>query len=422
MKWLDSAWWHGMETLIGLECPLDPAGQYRVLRLQKDQHRIKVRDAQELHGMDAAQAYLTQHPSAPIVLLLSGDFVMERMLAAETKEHPVSAVLGVAVEDAAQFDWMQFPGAKGQTMVALIRKDALEACAARFPTHQSRIITAVFSPAVCAVLAAQVAGDGDAPHLLLDIAGRQYALLAGQLTTAAALQRENYTELDERALCLSLQIADGFAYAYASLIYTWQQAAQQVREMPIAQRWVDYQAESRLKQIAVMAAIGLAIWFAGLFSFRIQGERKKSELETQYSQNLPVLNALQRLDTRIAAMEDLRTRLGSQTLKPTQVARHLDQLAQRVPGEIQLLEIISGPDEEDYKRQGVREPQDQQLLLRGESVQSAPISVFSDALAHWQAVSDFTVVRSEMNFQSNRYEFVFMMNLDVAVLEEEPQN
>ncbi len=415
MKWLDSAWWKGMETLIGVECPMNVEGEYRLLRMRKDQHRIKLLQASSYQGIDSTLAALDKFPKLPIILAMAGDFVMERMLSAESAQNPVSSVLGVSVEDADEFEWMRFPGTDGGSFVALIRKDALRICADRFGRHRAKIVTAVFSRAVCYYLLPEIIPNFFTSNVLVHSGAQEYPLKDGKFTTLQELQRSTYITISdlEASVAGSNQASfePGYSYVHASLLHVWLQAAQQITAVPFREQWVDYQSVSKLRQAATVSAIALAAWFFCLFSLRIQGERKKAELEFEYSQNLPVLNAIQQLDEKIEARELVGKRLGSQTLKPTKVSYFLDRIALKVPAEVGLLEAVVGPEEIDFKRQGMREVQQQEVLLRGESETSAPIAQFSEGVQQIEGVENLTVFKSEMNFQSGKYEFVFLLDL-----------
>jgi hypothetical protein len=428
MKWLDAAWWKGLETLIGLECPADPEGEYRLLRLRKDQHRIHLVHHQTVQGSSNLMAALEKMPKLPIVLALSGEFVMERLLPADAAANPVSAVLGVSVEDATEFDWMVFPASEGRSWVALIRKDALQSYAERLGPHQPRVVAAVFSRAVGMYVLPQVSADFMEANLVLNMGEQEFPFKNGSLATREDLLRTNFTILDEPAVCAALQIPDQNAFLYASLMFAWLQSTRKDASMPLGDRWKEYQAVSQHKQIAVMAALVMGIWFVGLFSIRMQGEQRKAALEEAYSQNLPVLNAIQRLDEKIAAREVLGSKLGSQTLKPSRTSYYLDRIAALVPEEVKLNEMIIGPEEEDQKRQGIREPGNADIVLRGESTRSAPIAAFSEALQSLHAPKGndsestgekirLTVAKSEMNFQSRNYEFVFLLQLTPSTQE-----
>lgn len=422
MKWLDPAWWKGLENLIGIQCPTDPEGAYRILRLRKDQHRIKVLQAQTLTGCTALIHALDHLPKHPIVIALSGEFIMERILPPDAAAHPVSAVLGVSVEDAGEFEWTTLPAAQDSVYVALIRTDALRAYAGRFGQHSSRVIAASYTQALTLYLLPQVGDHLLQSHICLKLDGCDYLLQEGTLATQQDTAHATFTTLEEATICTALEIPHHYAYLYAALLYTWIQSTtpNPSAESPLF-HFQAHQRTSLLKNIAIVAAMGLGLWFAGLFSLRVQGERRKAALEEQYSQNLPVLNAIQGLDEKIAAREQLGDKLGSQTLKPSRASYYLDRIAARVPPEVKLMEIIIGPEEEDQKRQGIRDLRPQDILLRGESIHSAPIAIFSDALQRLEETAILTVAKSEMNFQSQRYEFVFLIHLQATAQQAPPR-
>lgn len=410
MKWLDPAWWHGLETLIGLECPTDPEGTYRILRLRKDQQRIKRLDAVEIMGLDQMLAAIARYPKLPIVLVPNGFMVMERLLPADATADPVVAVLGVGVGDSSEFEVMRFPADAHRTWTALMRKDALAACRQRLGTHQQRVVTAVFSPAVGMYLLPQAVPALMEKNVVMCLAGKEYHFKQGLLCGESEHASHGFEQVYATAIAQATETDAAFSWLYASLLYAWLQSSAHVADLPMATQWRDYRATSRLRQMATMAALGLFIWFACLFSLRIQGERRKAELESQYSQNLPVLNAIHQLDEKIAAREDLGHRLGSQTLKPSRASFYLDRIAAVMPPTIHLLEIVVGPVEEDFKRQGMRDMQQKEVILRGESAHSAPIAQFSEALQAVDGLHNIVVERSEMNFQTGLYEFIFLAN------------
>ncbi len=410
MKWLDPAWWHGMETLVGLQCPADPEGDYRILRLRKDQERIHLVAAITCTGQQAMHTALGTLAKLPIVLVLADTMVMERILPADAAANPVFAVLGVGVGDTTEFEVMRFPADGGRISAALIRKETIEAYCERLGPHKARVLTAIYSPAVCMFVLPQVLPDFLGQNVTLEIHGKTLAFKKGLLCPIEDFAPQRFTPLTAHDLGKASATTADDALLYASLLYAWLQAAAQASDMPMAPQWRDYQAISRLRQIAIVASLALFVGFACLASLRIQGERRKAALEYQYSQNLPVLNAIQQLDEKIAAREDLGNRLGSQTLKPSRASYFLDRIAAAMPSEMHLLEAIIGPDEEDFKRQGIRELQAKEIILRGECAKSAPIAQYSEALQRIPGIGNLVVHRSEINFQTGLYEFIFLAN------------
>lgn len=419
MKWLDTAWWKGLETMIGLLCPVEPEGQYQILRIRKDQHRIKVEESQTLEGLENTLAYLAKYEKLPIVLVLAADFVMERLLPQDAAADPVSAVLGVSVEESDDFEMLRFPGNENSFLAALIRKDTIESNLVLLGPHRDRVITAIFSPAVCSILMPTVESSFFESNTVIYLGEKVYHFKEGRFAEKNALNSTNFKEYDAASIGAALKIQTEFVYLYGSILYVWLQAENPKASPPLSKPWNAYLQTSLLKQIAVSSALLLGIWFVGLFSFRMQAERQKAELESQYSQNLPVLNAIQQLDEKISAREDLGTQLSAQTLKPSKASFFLDQIAFHVPQAVRLLEITYGPEEEDFKRQGLEGDEDLEIIIRGESPKSAPIAAFSEAIERLPSIKTLQVKKSEMNFQSNMYEFIFL--LDLASSEREGQ-
>lgn len=411
MKWLDTAWWKGLETIIGLECPVEADGYYRVLRIQKDQHRIKIQAQQILNSVDEALSYLEKFEKLPIVLVLAPDFVMERLLPQDAGADLVSAVLGVSVEDRDDFEILRFPGIDNSYLTALIRKDSIESNLEKLGTHRQRVITAIFSPAVCSIAMPAVQKDFVANNVVINLREKQYAFIEGRFAEKSALRHLNFSEHDENTIGTALQIPADFVYLYSSMLYVWLHARNSKASLPLQKVWNTYLETSLLKQIAVTSALILGVWFLCLFSFRIQAEREKAELEAQYSQNLPVLNAIRQLDEKIAAREDLGNQLSAQTLKPSKAAFFLDQIAFQVPKEVRLLSMTVAPEEEDFKRQGLDDDPNIGIIVRGESPKSAPIASFSEALELIPSIKTLSVKKSELNFQSNMYEFIFLLDI-----------
>jgi hypothetical protein len=417
MKWLDPAWWHGMETLVGLQCPADPEGDYNILRLRKDQERIHIEASVAYAGQAAMCAALDRLAKLPIVLVLADTMVMERILPADAAANPVFAVLGVGVGDTSEFEVMRFPAEGGRISAALIRKETIETYCERLGPHKARVVTAIYSPAVCMYVLPQALPDFLERNVTLEIHGKTLAFKQGLLCPIDELAAQRFIPLTAQDLGAATATQPSDALLYASLLYAWLQSAARASEMPMATQWRDYQAISRLRQMAVVASLALFVGFACLASLRIQGERRKAELESQYSQNLPVLNAIQQLDEKIAAREDLGNRLGSQTLKPSRASYYLDRIAAVMPPEMHLLEAIIGPDEEDFKRQGIREVQAKEIILRGECLKSAPIAQYSEALQNIPGIGSLVVQRSEINFQTGLYEFIFLANFTTTNLD-----
>jgi hypothetical protein len=335
---------------------------------------------------------------------------MERILPADAAANPVFAVLGVGVGDTTEFEVMRFPAEGGRLSAALIRKETIAAYSERLGHHKARVLTAIYSPAVCMFVLPQVIPDLLERNVTLEIHGKTLAFKKGLLCPIEELAALSFVPLTAQDLAQAVATTASDVLLYASLLYAWLQATARASDMPLATQWRDYQAISRLRQIAIVASLALFVGFACLASLRIQGERRKADLEYQYSQNLPVLNAIQQLDEKIAAREDLGNRLGSQTLKPSRASYYLDRIAAAMPSEMHLLEAIIGPDEEDFKRQGIREMQAKEIILRGECAKSAPIAQYSEALQNIDGIGNLVVQRSEINFQTGLYEFIFLAN------------
>lgn len=427
MKWLDSAWWRGLETVIGLDCPTGGDGAYRLLRVQKDQHRIKILETKEIPNSEALLSELDRFAKEPIVLILTREFVMERILPPDQAKNPVAAMLGAAADDQAQFEGNIIPADSGSSLVALIRSDTIQSHLDRLAHHASRVIRAVCTKALGLYLMPQADPNFFEGTSVMQIDGNCYEFRSGQLVRISS-QFAGSEVIREAELCKAHQVPEGFAIGYAAILQTWvlgasnslKNAKQEISLPPHAlkDRWQSHLTTSMLKNVAVASAIAMGIWFIALASLRIQGERRLHELEEQYAQNLPVLNAIQGLDEKIADREELGKKFGNQTLKPSRASFYLDRIAARCPSEIRLKETIVGPNEQDRKQMTLPDDLASDMIIAGESNLSAPISQFSDSLQNWLLEQEGTqptkaslaVVRSEIDFQSGLYQFIFSIS------------
>lgn len=411
MKWLDGMWWQGLQRVIALECPEESGGSYRVLVLKKDQNKVEVESYQQYSSISATLDFLHGLPNLPIVLCQFGDFAFERILPPELADNPVSAVLGVSVEESDDFRLMEFAAHDAHLLVSLIRKDKLAEWMAPFEKVRERVIEVCFSPAILFYLLPQIKADFFSTNTELAVGEKRYLLRDGFPAEPEAMLDRDYDRLSIGDVAIKLGVPDAYALLYAAVVYTWMRPREATPADPVAERFKEFTTIGLLKNIAVMAAIFVGLWAVSLMSLRIQGETKKEELEYTYQQNIPVLNAIGNLDEKISARESLRVQLGTQTLKATRASWYYDRLASIVPTDIRLREVIYRPEEDDFKRVGLREPEDYEFIVRGECAVSGPVADLSTLLEQQSWIARLNPLRSEMSLQSGLYEFVFLLKL-----------
>lgn len=408
MKWLDPAWWIGLEQLIALQCPSSANGNYGVLILAKDQNRISVKHAAAHQTISEVDALLKAHSKTPIVLVLENEFVMEALILPDQLSDPVSGVLGVKIEDPSEFQYMEFTADGGGKLVAVIRTTTVEAALAPVQGFEERVISTVFSLAVVAESLGAISGKHFSDAMLVECESRKYLLRNGLFSHQEDAIGRNPETVSLKTVGETLALPVNAVYPYAALLHVWERSMH-TAHIPLETRFRAYLQVSRLRQLAVAGSFVLAIWFLGLFFMRLQLENRKSQLEDAYAHNLPVLDAIDRLDEKIALRERLNEELGNQTLRASVVSFYLDRIATVLPSEVNLCEIVVSPREEDFKRNGITDSSDCDIIIRGESGRSAPLTSFSRSVDDLPWVQKLEIAKSELDIQGDQYQFVFLI-------------
>lgn len=412
MKWLDGNWWNGMATVMALQVPEDDSGLFRLLLLQKDQNKVNVLESESSEELKGLETILEKHPKVPIVLCLFGGFAMEKSLPEELSYDPVAGVLGVSVEGEDDFGQMAFPMKGGGSHFALMRREKAEEMVASLGDFQNRVVEVIFSRAVWGSFWPMVKPELLEGNLELRLGEDRFLYTEGELALPEALLGQDFSSLersDFTEVC-----PEPYLDLYAACVFLWLNGEGDGKS-PFGDVYQNHRKTSLLKNLVVAAAIVVGLWTVALFSLRIQGERQKAELEYTYSLNLPVIKTLGDLDDKIEARQALQSKLGNNVLRPTRMSFYFDRLAAIVPVELGLTLLVAGPEEEDFKLAGMRDEMNWDMIVKGESAESGPVSSFSNLVEQQEWINELRVHRSEINFQTGAYEFVFLIRLEENV-------
>lgn len=399
--------------MIAVECP-DPSTQedsdavFRTLILQKDQQKIKVKEANTLHGLEACRDFLAKHPKIPVLLCLWNGFVAEGMIDEDQVNDPIGAVMGIQVDSESEFAIEMLPAAGERWYTALIRNNQIEEQVAAFADAKDRIAGVCISRAIWMYALPSLLEAGHAEHLELILANGSIFLKSGLLAEEEDLRGENYQRLTPEELAPAAGVQPAFLDLYAASLWMWSKPEAEA-SAPYFQKGKEFTQVSLLKNMVVVGAVLLGVWAFSLLSLRIRGEQRKAELEATYSMNLPVLDALSQLDEKISQREALQVKLKTNTLAATRASFYLDRLAALTPPQIKLRLLSYGPGEDDIKRAGAQNMGDWDLIVQGASATSAPVADFNTQLEAQNWVQQLKVLASGYDFQSDQYRFTFLI-------------
>ena len=411
MKWLDKAWWKGLEKVAALEWDGAEDSVCRMVILKKDEHRIKLVSSRSFDNVAAAMGYLEKQGQLAVVLCAWGGGVLERGVAKAQLGEAAQVILGT--QHGGDFYCMGFWGAGDGAWVAMARKEKVDGMLGRMGKLGDRVVDVVLSRLVVMEFVLRLEGALGVGGVQIVEGPRQYWLREGQYADAGQMSGLGYVVTEVAVLEEEAGITRGDGVLWGAVLHVWNRmGGGGLSEGPVEGVRRRFLQIASMRQAAMAAVVVLVLGFAGLFSLRMQGEQKKGELEQLYAQNLPVLEALNRLDEKIAARVGLRDELGHTTLRPSRGSYYLDRIAAVTPLEIRLHEIVYLPEEVDYKRCGIEAGDEAELIVRGACGKSGPVAVFSSALAGLEWVKGVKSVKSERNFQVGAYEFTFLIQAE----------
>lgn len=409
MKWLDPTWWKGISKPIVLAPPEQEGGAWRFLILQKDQDKVHVKASGELPTEEAVRDFLKKNNKAPILLCLWGPWVFERALEAEYLDDPVTGIMGVSIDSQEEFATSLFLAAGDKVWAAIIRREKIAETAAMLGDHAPRIVQVAISKASWAAWLPTLLPE--AGYLRLQLAGEPMCFKEGLPCSPEDLNGRDFREVNPADFAETAGLAPEYLDLYVAALSLWLKPEQSAE--PMGETFTAFTKAATLKQIAAVWAVVLAVWAVVLLSLRIQGERRKAELEYTYSLNLPVISSLNQLDEKIADRRALRTQLGGSTLAPTRTSFYLDRIAVLCPAQVRLSQLTCNPEAEQLKRAGAPDMDQYQIILRGESHESRHVADFSKTLERQAWVKDIKVLDSKVNFQTGAYDFTFLIQHDV---------
>jgi Tfp pilus assembly protein PilN len=357
--------------------------------------------------------HLSKAMSAPVVIATGGDFALSRLLTAEQSVDPAAALLG-GNANSDEFALQVLPAFGGKVHAAAIRVEFLHQVTALLDKHQSRLIAFLFHPLAFA-LALPAVGDKwmEGCHRVTAFGDTTW-YRDGLLCLPDELTGRDYALHDERDLVLATEVTGVQLRAWAACAVVWSRALEGSGWARMAQQGKDHRQVSTLQRIAAVLSMAMLAGAVILFGLQWYGNRRKAELEKDYLVGMPVISALDSMGSQVSSRAELLESLGQSTLRPSGVSRLLDRVGGLVPEEVELTDLVWAPTVDELKKVEQDSASGYNLILRGASGDSWPVSKFSKRLEESGWVERVHVHGSEMNFRTGNHEFTFLLRVKDA--------
>lgn len=407
MQLFDPIWWQGLHRLTA--CQLREEGGGRILSLHKNGGKVEVKSQHKFNEDSSLLAHLMQE-NLPVVLCIHGGRVRRAILSPEQQEDPVAAVLGVQIGDQETFLLQAGPATHDLQAVALMRRDQASEDLARLKGLP--VIGIQISPWAMGSLLSQVSEGFFEKEIQLITESGELFFSQGHPTRRQDLEGGAFETWEVPTLENRLEVEREFLFLYASLLYTLlHPEISSANHTPSQTSKQDYLEGHFLRKLIVATTGVLLLIALSLFGLRHLGGQRLQELKSQHEQHQPLLLVLDKLKAKASSLTELRMQLEANSLRPSKASYFTDQVASVVPSGLILSSFTLYPEVEDYKKARLGIKDGWEMILQGHSQSSAAVATFSQELGKIPEIDQVEVHHSEMDFQKDRYEFLFLLKL-----------
>ncbi len=407
MKLLDPYWWRGMDRFVSMEIRNGPDGpSYRMVDIQHRQGSLIVRETFEPDTWESVLSHLTAHSHLPILLDISGSYVMEKVLSGTAGD--VFQAFGIRREQAEQFHAQHLFQDQPHPVGAMIRQDQLSTLLEAFGPQQTRIISLNLSPAIGLHLLPQILSLNSETAAYLDIRDSRYFLQNGVPSLPTDPQQAQIINYHDQASGYGIEaenlvlVAHALSYLYLDSSGVSPQIDLQAAEYRRRNNW--------LKSLAVSSLLAGMFLLIMLIS-QIWYQFEVGKLARKYQASSTTLDTIRSNRSMIIEREATVKRLVSSTLKSSQIAWILDQISIKRPPEIAFTGCWFQPNEEQLKRLDAEEQKGLDLAIRGTAQASEEISAFTLTLEQLPCIASLEIHRSGYVFRREEFEFVLFITL-----------
>lgn len=409
MEFLQRIGWFGSRVIIGMEV-LDEGKYYRWIRALRKDGELLVQELKE-GNLDVLASYLRKWPVARLLLFCPDRERIEVLVDVSAGVDPLSAALGVQVENPKSFIYQQVSTQERSQWITVFRKTSvvehLNACPGR-----ERIWGIELSPVGVAFLIPTTSHYQESVTYVWQEQGYPEYTWRGGLSRLSS--NENLPQpIGMEDVAEGLNMDRQWVPLYGAILrqelfnggglHQFEEQVAQTVQVNTHLKWIE-------KLWRGVAGLGIAILM--LSSMYVWEQYELSQYETTIAEHQEWLDRIEANGQRIQRFQELARQAGPGGLAPSQVSFYLDRMAALIPDEVQLDAWIYHPDEKDLERLPYEwrdMPGD--MLISGKTSAARAIPVLIQELEKKTFVEGVTLVDGGYDQRTDQNRFFMLLKL-----------
>lgn len=411
---LDKIWWNGLSPIVAIELPQGEE-QGKFLWVRKKKGAMEIVSSGRFSTAEELARQIQNSKQAGLLINLSPKEIPHGFWTPESATEPVSALLGVSVDNPRDFSMMSIPAWEEKEWMAVIRNSMLDEIHSWIEKAQERLMSVVFHPGAFLFLVPALLSEQSSGNVEVRKSGEVFYLREGLPASAEDMNGINFEEIDASEIAERSGIPEAFLDLAGSILFAWNGGAS---EGLAATRLVGTIREnrkvSRLKNIVGVGAGVLLTIAVGMTVYRMSLNSRQKSLAQVYQSHLPQIEQLETLNQKIESKMELRANLSGGSLGVSKASFYYDRIGRVIPLAVSLEEMVFRPEEEDLRRVGLRDEKKVDLFISGKCPESLPVAELNEKLAGLDWVAEVRLLRSDYDFREDSYQFLFVLEVTDA--------
>lgn len=405
MNPLDHIGWQGTQLLLGIEL-FEQSDYARIGLFRQKKGTLFLEKSWVVDDPKALQQSLKKYALLPFFVSLNSENIIERCIPQE--KDPISAVLGVKVDNRKDFYIQQIPCGNYQ-WTALIRKTLLEEMLEPLAAFRDRLIYINISkvPQVF-LLPAMSDYQASQPYLL-----ENYIAWQGKLLPENQLNNALEKDFASDELARQLQLEEDSLQLYAAAIYFFIAQGEDVGSISFLEKnRKQVRQETIWTRVLTWVSLGiLLLAIGGMLAKMFINQRMQADMLVA-QQHAAELKLIDEQAEKINKQHDFLKKASSKTLKSSRHSLYADRILSACPEDIYLDRLILHPTKKDINQLDVESSEkSKDVLIQGLSKSSSSLAVFAQDLQVLKQINQVDLLFSEYDMKAEVYRFVMELKL-----------